>query len=249
MGGSRACSFATRCAGWRRRAASRAGRSTAGTGPWRPCSRAAGGGRVARRFCRRGPEARGRARRGARGGARGPPGLSDRVALATRNARHRRGEAPTIAGMPELSRSQLLVYAAIAVALLLVGARWLRSDADPGAAGCGRARGRRRGLVRGRARGRGSRRARRGRGARPRRLPAPAGIAGHRRHRARGRRDLSSPADGINLAAELADGQQVVLPSRSPTGAAPPARPRPRGRSASARRPSSSSTRSRASGP
>jgi competence protein ComEA len=34
--------------------------------------------------------------------------------------------------MPELSRAQLLVYGAIGVALLLVGARWVRED-DPGA--------------------------------------------------------------------------------------------------------------------
>ena len=48
--------------------------------------------------------------------------------------------------MPELSRAQMLVYAAIAVAVLLVAVRWLRSDADPerggvvdahGAAGAG----------------------------------------------------------------------------------------------------------------
>ena len=30
--------------------------------------------------------------------------------------------------MPELSRSQLLVYGAVAVAVLLLGARWIRSD-------------------------------------------------------------------------------------------------------------------------
>ena len=29
--------------------------------------------------------------------------------------------------MPELSRSQLLVYGAIAIAVLLIGARWIRS--------------------------------------------------------------------------------------------------------------------------
>ena len=29
--------------------------------------------------------------------------------------------------MPDLSRSQLLVYAAIAIAILIVGARWIRS--------------------------------------------------------------------------------------------------------------------------
>ena len=33
--------------------------------------------------------------------------------------------------MPELSRLQLLVYAAIAVAILLLGARWLRSNEPP----------------------------------------------------------------------------------------------------------------------
>jgi competence protein ComEA len=36
--------------------------------------------------------------------------------------------------VPDLSRLQLLVYGAIAVALLLVGARWLRSTDDAGAA-------------------------------------------------------------------------------------------------------------------
>src|SRR3954452_11515432 len=30
--------------------------------------------------------------------------------------------------MPELSRSQLLIYAAIAVAVLLIGVRWIRSS-------------------------------------------------------------------------------------------------------------------------
>ncbi|HEX2128929.1 MAG TPA: hypothetical protein VHF58_06900, partial [Solirubrobacterales bacterium] len=37
--------------------------------------------------------------------------------------------------MPELSRAQLLVYGAIAVALLLVGVRWVKSAGDGGAAG------------------------------------------------------------------------------------------------------------------
>ena len=39
--------------------------------------------------------------------------------------------------MPELSRSQLLVYGAIAVALLLLGARWLRSADASTSAGFG----------------------------------------------------------------------------------------------------------------
>ena len=39
--------------------------------------------------------------------------------------------------MGSLSRSQLLVYGAVAVALLLVGARWIRSADQPGSAGGG----------------------------------------------------------------------------------------------------------------
>ena len=38
--------------------------------------------------------------------------------------------------MPELSRSQLLIYAAIAVAVLLIGVRWIRSS-DGGTAAAG----------------------------------------------------------------------------------------------------------------
>src|SRR5262245_50338027 len=40
--------------------------------------------------------------------------------------------------MPELSRAQMLVYAAIAVAVLLLGARWIRSPQEPAAADSGR---------------------------------------------------------------------------------------------------------------
>ena len=92
--------------------------------------------------------------------------------------------------MPELSRAQLLVYAAIAVALLLLGARWLRS-AD--GAEAGRLRRRSRGAARPAAfeleRGGGdARRPRRRRGPRARRLRAARRLAGHRRGRAR-RRD------------------------------------------------------------
>ena len=39
--------------------------------------------------------------------------------------------------MPELSRSQLVVYAAVAIALLLVGARAIRADGGSGAAEAG----------------------------------------------------------------------------------------------------------------
>src|ERR1700754_4541923 len=37
--------------------------------------------------------------------------------------------------MPELSRSQLLVYAVIAVAVILIGARWIRSSGNGTAGG------------------------------------------------------------------------------------------------------------------
>ncbi|MGA8217194.1 MAG: hypothetical protein WB771_01395, partial [Solirubrobacterales bacterium] len=37
--------------------------------------------------------------------------------------------------MPQLSRSQLLVYATIAVAVILIGARWIRSSGGGSAAG------------------------------------------------------------------------------------------------------------------
>ena len=37
--------------------------------------------------------------------------------------------------MPELSRSQLIIYAAIAVAVLLIGARWIRSGSTGSSAG------------------------------------------------------------------------------------------------------------------
>lgn len=123
--------------------------------------------------------------------------------------------------MPELSRSQLIVYAAVAVAVLLVGARWIRSDPDPPASA---ANGvsfaadaeappgtdssdvvvhvagavRRPGVYR---------------------LPAGSRVADAVR-RAQGVAP-GGARDGINLAARLADGQQVVVPGRTAAGAAP----------------------------
>ena len=122
--------------------------------------------------------------------------------------------------MPELSRSQRIVDAAIAVGVLLVGARWIRSDdggsapggggvsfaADAEAAGGTDSRDvvvhvagavRRPGVYR---------------------LPAGARVTDAVR-RAQG---LAPAAvqDGINLAARLSDGQQVVVPRRGAAGAA-----------------------------
>ena len=123
--------------------------------------------------------------------------------------------------MPSLSRSQLLVYGAIAVALLLVGARWIRSaEAEGGPTG-------------------GVERAAEGGGGASLdfdsggedvvvhvagavrdpgvyRLPVGSRVtdAVDRAGGATGEAGL----DSVNLAAELADGQQVVLPSRAGAG-------------------------------
>jgi competence protein ComEA len=124
--------------------------------------------------------------------------------------------------MPELSRSQVVVYGAVAVALLLVGARAIRSEGGDGAASAATASTstsssafsvsssggpdvvvdvagavRRPGVYR---------------------LPAGARVVD-----AIGRAGGPSGdamLEGINRAARLADGQQVVVPERGPAGTA-----------------------------
>jgi competence protein ComEA len=128
--------------------------------------------------------------------------------------------------VPELSRSQIAVYGAIAVALLLLGARAIRAegDADPGyvsgdgsssvgspdaAAGFSLDRGGEGDLVVDVT----------GAVNRPGvyRLPAGARVtdAVERAGGATGEAQL----EAINLAARLADGQQVVVPRKGPGGA------------------------------
>jgi len=123
--------------------------------------------------------------------------------------------------MPELSRSQIVVYGAVAVALLLVGARAIRSEGGDGAASAAAAPSSTRsggfsvsssggdvvvdvaGAV-----------------VRPGvyRLPAGARVidAIDRAGGAAG----GAMLEGINRAARLADGQQVVVPERGPAGTA-----------------------------
>ena len=127
--------------------------------------------------------------------------------------------------MPELSRSQLLVYAAIAVAVLLLGARWVRSDETPAAAGAGGGSGAvqsfeadgfepgadtRRDVVVHVA----------GAVAKPGvyRLPLGARVADAVKRA--GGLARGAAEDGINLAARLSDGQQVVVPGRGGAAAA-----------------------------
>ncbi len=129
--------------------------------------------------------------------------------------------------MPELSRTQVLVYGAVAVALLLVGARAIRGESGAGgsfaeAASAGTAPS---------AGGSGGEFTVSGAAgdlvvdvtgavARPGvyRLPAGSRVddAVKRAGGASGRAAL----EAVNLAARLADGQQVVVPERAPGGAA-----------------------------
>jgi competence protein ComEA len=126
--------------------------------------------------------------------------------------------------VPELSRSQLLVYGAIAVVLVLVGVRWIRSSEDVVAsrpaeagiavtAGPGAGGGKGGDLVvhvAGAVRDPGVYK-----------LPDGSRVA-DAVERAKGATG-DAVLDGINLAARLADGQQVVVPAKAGdgTGAAP----------------------------
>jgi len=123
--------------------------------------------------------------------------------------------------MPELSRAQLVVYGAIAVALLLLGARWLRSQQADEAAGSSFG-----GIQP--ARGGDSFELDKGGGglvvhvAGAVREPGVYELAAGSRvtdavERAGGP-TAAADDDAINLAAKLADGQQVVVPARVGAG-------------------------------
>jgi competence protein ComEA len=118
--------------------------------------------------------------------------------------------------VPELSRSQLIVYAAIAIAVLLIGARWIRSgsagpgggpeasfaaDSFQGDQGNGDVVVHVAGAVQ---------------RAGVYRLPAGSRVTDAVRRA--GGFDGRANQDAINLAARLSDGQQVVVPA---TGTAP----------------------------
>jgi competence protein ComEA len=116
--------------------------------------------------------------------------------------------------VPELSRAQLAVYAAIAVALLLLGARWLRSG-ESQASGFG-------GVAEGEApafaieRGGGGLVVHvAGEVRDPGVYELPAGSRVTDGIERAGGVTSDGAADAINLAAKLADGQQVVVPPRA----------------------------------
>ena len=116
--------------------------------------------------------------------------------------------------MPEISRPQLLVYAAIAVAVLLLGARWIRSSEAPAATDSGSLSFQAEGFEPGGDATRDVVVHVAGAVSKPGvyRLPVGARVA-DAVERAGG---LARGAleDGINLAARLSDGQQVVVPAR-----------------------------------
>ncbi len=124
--------------------------------------------------------------------------------------------------MPELSRSQVLVYGAVAIALLLVGARAIRAESDGAAASASVTSS-------ASSSGPGGFSLKSGAGSdivvdvagavrRPGvyRLPAGARVvdAIERAGGAAG----GALLEGINRAARLADGQQVMVPKRGPDG-------------------------------
>ncbi len=116
--------------------------------------------------------------------------------------------------MPELSRSQLIVYGAVAVALLLVGARAIRVDGGSGAAGSGVAA----------AAGGGENFSVEGGGGdivvdvagavrRPGVYRMPAGARVVDAVKRAGGASAGAVLGAINRAARLSDGQQVVVPT------------------------------------
>jgi len=126
----------------------------------------------------------------------------------------------TIAGVPDLSRTQLVVYAAVAVALLLVGVRALRAEqgveGDFAAAAPGTV-----------AEGGGGGFSISGEGGdvvvdvtgavrRPGVYRMPAGSRVNDAVARAGGAAPDAVLEAINLAARLADGQQVVVPSSRP---------------------------------
>jgi competence protein ComEA len=122
--------------------------------------------------------------------------------------------------MPELSRTQVVVYGAIAVALLLVGARAIRAEdgggqsfaaaglSDSSGAGGFTLSGQASDLVVDVT----------GAVARPGVYRLPAGSRVEDAVRRAGGAAAGAELEAINRAARLADGQQVVVPARIPGG-------------------------------
>jgi len=119
--------------------------------------------------------------------------------------------------MPDLSRSQVVVYAAVAVALLLVGARAIRGEDGTDrsfAAGGGRQGGGQSFSISGQGGGGGVDVT--GAVRRPGVYRMPAGSRVNDAVIRAGGPVPRAELEAVNLAARLADGQQVVVPERVP---------------------------------
>lgn len=116
--------------------------------------------------------------------------------------------------MPELSRSQILVYAAVAIAVLLVGARWIRSSEAPASGASAPAQFEADGFEPGADTARDVVVHVAGAVAKPGVYRLPVGSRVTDAVQRAGGLEAGAAADGINLAARLSDGQQVVVPGR-----------------------------------
>jgi len=122
--------------------------------------------------------------------------------------------------MPELSRSQIAVYGAVAVALLLLGARAIRAEGDSGTAASFSSAGGDKGLTVDSGAGGDVVVDVTGAVARPGVYRLPAGARVTDAVERAGGASGGALLEAINLAARLADGQQVVVPKRAPGGGA-----------------------------
>ncbi|MGZ5340725.1 MAG: helix-hairpin-helix domain-containing protein [Solirubrobacterales bacterium] len=117
--------------------------------------------------------------------------------------------------MPQPSRSQLLVYGAVAVALLLLGARWIR-EADRGGSPPGKVSFQADALQASEEGTRDVVTHVAGEVSKPGVYRLPAGSRVADAVERAGGVARGADQDAINLAARLSDGQQVVVPSSSP---------------------------------
>ena len=121
------------------------------------------------------------------------------------------------AGMPQLSRAQIAVYAALAIAVLLIGARAVRTGNDEAAAASAYSGG---SFSVSTAGGGDLVVHVAGAVASPGVYRLPAGARVTDALQRAGGPAPRALVDAVNLAARLADGQQVVIPEAAPGGAA-----------------------------
>jgi competence protein ComEA len=121
--------------------------------------------------------------------------------------------------MPELSRSQIAVYGAVAVALLLLGARAIRAEGSGGQTSSFSSSGGGDFTIDSTGPGGDVVIDVTGAVARPGVYRLPAGARVTDAVQRAGGASGGALLEAINLAARLADGQQVVVPKRGPAGA------------------------------